>query len=648
MSDKIAVSIIVPVYNLAEKLSACFASLDELTAFVETEVIFIDDCSTDGSRDLLVEECERRQSWRLIESAVNSGSPSRPRNIGIEHATKPWLFFLDGDDAINAEELREALILGSKVRAQTVRAPVLVDQVEQEPFLVGRLPVESRREELVSAESIARYQSLTASALYCRETLRSTGIRFDPTSRMGEDLAFTARFITRCDRIAYYDRPLFRYIKRNWGAASAMRKISDRDLSELAKNWQLAEDAFAGRGSSYLELHGLDTISFALRQLIRYGANEIDPRFFQELSVFFRTNKDKIESMKFERRLEAMVDALLRGDHSTFEFEARPRLLIAGHDLKFIKGAELALTPHFSIQFDEWPSERSHDVATSEALLDWADLVWCEWLAAAAVWYSRRIHGNKRLIIREHRYELARDYGFSIDRDRVDAIITIAPHMYEDTLERFQYPRSKVRYIPNFYDSVAYDRGIKDDVARRFRVGIIGITPRRKGYMRALRLLQLLRKWDSRYSLTVMGNDPMSYGWVSSDPAERAYFSACERFAEDNLLSDAVTYSGWVDTHSFLSGIGTVVSLSDGEGCHIGPGEALFAGGCAQVLNWRGADFVYPGSVVHDSVEDMAIAINADPPDLGARDGAEQHFKSTFGMDAFVKRVVDLWCEIAQ
>lgn len=46
MSDKIAVSIIVPVYNLAEKLSACFASLDELTAFVETEVIFIDDCST--------------------------------------------------------------------------------------------------------------------------------------------------------------------------------------------------------------------------------------------------------------------------------------------------------------------------------------------------------------------------------------------------------------------------------------------------------------------------------------------------------------------------------------------------------------------------------------------------------------------------
>src|SRR5699024_10426347 len=118
-----------------------------------------------------------------------------------------------------------------------------------------------------------------------------------------------------------------------------------------------------------------------------------------------------------------------------FSREIRPRLLIAGHDLKFIRDAEPELARDFTIKYDEWPSERVHDPAASEAEARWADLIWCEWLTACAVWYSHNAPRSAKIVVRVHRYELGRDYGDQIDESAVSAFVTIAPHCYEDLID---------------------------------------------------------------------------------------------------------------------------------------------------------------------------------------------------------------------
>ena len=80
----IKISFIVPCFNVASKLGRCLHSLDALKREVEEiEVIFVDDFSTDATVTEL-EKWLRGRPWaRLFKLGENSGSPSKPRNIGI-------------------------------------------------------------------------------------------------------------------------------------------------------------------------------------------------------------------------------------------------------------------------------------------------------------------------------------------------------------------------------------------------------------------------------------------------------------------------------------------------------------------------------------------------------------------------------------
>lgn len=90
------VSIVVPVYNVAEYLPSCLDSLFGQELSESMEVILVDDGSTDSSPDI----CERYREEHpgvVVIHQFNKGL-SEARNAGIKNAKGEWLYFLDGDD----------------------------------------------------------------------------------------------------------------------------------------------------------------------------------------------------------------------------------------------------------------------------------------------------------------------------------------------------------------------------------------------------------------------------------------------------------------------------------------------------------------------------------------------------------------------
>ncbi|MDO5634681.1 MAG: glycosyl transferase, partial [Micrococcus sp.] len=86
----------------------------------------------------------------------------------------------------------------------------------------------------------------------------------------------------------------------------------------------------------------------------------------------------------------------------------RRRVLLAGHDFKFAGELVDLLRddPRVELRWDVWDSLHHHDADASQRLLDWADVVVCEWAGPNAVWYSRRKRPGQRLIVRLHMFEL--------------------------------------------------------------------------------------------------------------------------------------------------------------------------------------------------------------------------------------------------
>ena len=104
------VSIIMPCHNGAAYLANSIQSVMDQT-YKDWELLIIDDGYTDNSpqiiEDLAAADC--RIKYFSIEKA--SGSPTYPRNVGIQNAIGRFIAFLDCDDMWFPEKLEHQLPL---------------------------------------------------------------------------------------------------------------------------------------------------------------------------------------------------------------------------------------------------------------------------------------------------------------------------------------------------------------------------------------------------------------------------------------------------------------------------------------------------------------------------------------------------------
>jgi glycosyltransferase involved in cell wall biosynthesis len=92
----LTISVIVPVYNGEAELARCLGALRN-SAVAPTEIIVVDDGSTDGSKEVAA-----RFGARVLSTGGRSG-PAKARNLGAKEAKGEVLFFLDADVVAQAD-----------------------------------------------------------------------------------------------------------------------------------------------------------------------------------------------------------------------------------------------------------------------------------------------------------------------------------------------------------------------------------------------------------------------------------------------------------------------------------------------------------------------------------------------------------------
>ena len=96
-------SVVIPLYNKAPHVEAAVASALAQT-LPPSEVIVIDDGSTDGSDELVARIDDPRV--KLLRRSPPGPGGYAARNLGIEAARSEWVIFLDADDAWHPNHLQ--------------------------------------------------------------------------------------------------------------------------------------------------------------------------------------------------------------------------------------------------------------------------------------------------------------------------------------------------------------------------------------------------------------------------------------------------------------------------------------------------------------------------------------------------------------
>lgn len=102
-NDEIAVSVIMPLYNVENYIRESLGSVADQT-LSEIEIICINDGSTDGTLSVL-EEFAKKDSRIHVYTQKNEGQSSA-RNHGLKYASGKYIYFMDGDDILEKDALK--------------------------------------------------------------------------------------------------------------------------------------------------------------------------------------------------------------------------------------------------------------------------------------------------------------------------------------------------------------------------------------------------------------------------------------------------------------------------------------------------------------------------------------------------------------
>ena len=114
------ISVIIPVYNVQDYLSACLDSVLDQT-FQDFEIICVNDGSTDGSADILNKYAEQDNRVKVF-TQKNQGQ-GVARNTGLDAMNGEYVLFLDSDDRLPNYALDTLLKI-----AQETKAPIVVSR----------------------------------------------------------------------------------------------------------------------------------------------------------------------------------------------------------------------------------------------------------------------------------------------------------------------------------------------------------------------------------------------------------------------------------------------------------------------------------------------------------------------------------------
>ncbi|RSK35677.1 glycosyltransferase family 2 protein [Bhargavaea beijingensis] len=203
------VSVIIPVYNAENSIEKAITSLIRQTiGFENIELIIVDDYSTDKSRQIILEYARKYDNITPVFLEKNSGSPAKPRNIGISLSEGKYLTFLDSDDWFHDDGIKSLYDLLEKT---------------QDPYAVGKsIKLEDnvtsvageyaswRTRESIDPFTIPRlfYHLGPTGRMMRTNFIKENQIAF-PEMNFAEDKQFFVDVLTKCSTISTSDRVIY-------------------------------------------------------------------------------------------------------------------------------------------------------------------------------------------------------------------------------------------------------------------------------------------------------------------------------------------------------------------------------------------------------------------------------------------------------
>lgn len=229
------ISVIVPIYNVADYIGACLDSICQQT-YTNLEIILVDDGSTDDSLERVADLVAADTRIQVIRQS-NQGL-SAARNAGLDRATGAYVTFVDSDDRLYPDaisDLYQALVK------------------HQVPLAIGSIAWDGREPICFTEEVLDRVALIEATPSVPHNTVKITawgklyarhlfeGIRY-PVGKLHEDEYVTYKLYLAAGSAVTIPHLVYHYVARPGSIMASRFSLKNAEvLDAFREKYQVLE-----------------------------------------------------------------------------------------------------------------------------------------------------------------------------------------------------------------------------------------------------------------------------------------------------------------------------------------------------------------------------------------------------------------------
>ncbi len=226
----IEISVCVPVYNVASYLQKCLESLASQTLASKAEFIFVNDCTTDNSMEILYDWKKNNGNLNIliINHEVNRGLAAA-RNTALHSAHGKYFVFMDSDDWVEPTYLEKLYCTAQEKDADIVACNCFIESIsgssEKQCLLVENS--EANIKNLLEGKTTGWLWT----KLFKRDLFFKNNIEWVEGINFFEDVLIDIKLYDKAKRISHIDIPLYHY--NNLNQNSLTHNLNDSNCNQL-------------------------------------------------------------------------------------------------------------------------------------------------------------------------------------------------------------------------------------------------------------------------------------------------------------------------------------------------------------------------------------------------------------------------------